>query len=62
MATMANGNWNPDAAAVAKGMAIESAGASERVHEAVRAVRDIAIVLMIQIAFRTMLVLRRWNY
>jgi hypothetical protein len=60
MSTMATKNWNSERGATAIALPAQDAGTSMR--DAMAVVRDTIIVLMIQLAFRAGLMLRRWNY
>jgi hypothetical protein len=59
MATMV---WESNRREAAKPMFPAAVRRKKSIHDRVDAVRDTLAVLVIQIVFRAMLLLRRWNY
>lgn len=62
MSTMATRNWNSNRGAVATAIALPSQDGSRSVREMLIAARDTVVVVVIQLAFRATMMLRRWNY
>jgi hypothetical protein len=64
MSSLAGGDWKTDGGAQAVQMARAAVVVVEEtsMREKVDIVRDTLIVLMLQLVFRTMMLLRRWNY
>lgn len=62
MGVRRNGDWDLPHGAVATAIALPAQGAGSSMREMVIVARETAMVLLIQIAFRAMLLLRRWNY
>jgi hypothetical protein len=55
-------NWNTSRHAVATAIALPAPSTGSAFREMVIVARETAMVLMIQIAFRAALMMRRWNY
>jgi hypothetical protein len=62
MSSLAGGDWKTDGGAQAVQMARAAVVEETSMREKVDIVRDTLIVLMLQLVFRTMMLLRRWNY
>ena len=62
MSSLADGDWKTDGGAQAVQMARAAVVEETSMREKVDIVRDTLIVLMLQLVFRTMMLLRRWNY
>lgn len=59
MATMV---WEPDRGRAAQAMVLAAPPGKSSTRDKLEALRDTLAVLAIQIVFRAMLLLRRWNY
>lgn len=55
-------NWDASGRAVARAIALPAPGMGSAFRKMVIVARETAMVLMIQIAFRAALMMRRWNY
>jgi hypothetical protein len=55
-------NWKSGRAAIATAIALPAQGSMTLWREMMIVARETIMVVLIQIAFRTMLMLRRWNY
>jgi hypothetical protein len=62
MSSLAGGDWKTDGGAQVVQMARAAVVEETSMREKVDIVRDTLIVLMLQLVFRTMMLLRRWNY
>ena len=62
MSQMQANQWDSGQGVVAAAIALPQQGMGPAMREMMVVARDTMIVLMIQLAFRAMLLLRRWNY
>jgi hypothetical protein len=62
MSALVNRGWESQSRALEAAMPHPNSSEVVDMRERLRAVRDTLLVLMIQIVFRVVLMLRRWNY
>jgi hypothetical protein len=62
MSALANRGWESTSRAMEAAMPYPERSEVVDMRERLRAVRDTLLVLMLQIVFRVVLMMRRWNY
>jgi hypothetical protein len=62
MSALAGGKWKTNSDALAAQAARVAVVEESSMRDKLDIVRDTLIVLMLQLVFRTMMLLRRWNY
>ncbi|MGB0035065.1 MAG: hypothetical protein WBP79_06295 [Candidatus Acidiferrales bacterium] len=62
MSALANNGWKPEARAVEATMPFPETMEEGTMRARLEILRDTIVVLVVQLVFRAMMVLRRWNY
>jgi len=62
MSALAGGSWSSQSSAMDTAMPRSNFSEVGAMRNGIRAVRDTMLVLVVQLVFRAMLLLRRWNY